>query len=90
MDLSALYDDSIDEPLKLRAFQAAINSGQIWQLEGSLGRTAMALIESGQCALGPNPSQDFWGAVVPSRHEVQPGSKGSKEYVEERGFCILE
>jgi hypothetical protein len=50
----------------------------------------MALIESGQCALGPNPSQDFWGAVVPSRHEVQPGSKGSKEYVEERGFCILE
>ena len=50
----------------------------------------MALIESGQCALGPNPSRDFWGAEVPSRHEVQPGSKGSKEFVEQKGFHILD
>ena len=30
-------------------FQELINSGMAWKLQGSYGRTAMALIEAGYC-----------------------------------------
>ncbi len=30
-------------------FQGMINSGVVWQLQGSYGRTAMAMIEAGDC-----------------------------------------
>lgn len=30
-------------------FQRMIDDGTVWQLQGSYGRTAAALIESGQC-----------------------------------------
>ena len=31
------------------AFQALINSGVVWQLQGFYGRTAAALIDEGMC-----------------------------------------
>lgn len=30
-------------------FQGMINSGVVWQLQGHYGRTAVALIEAGEC-----------------------------------------
>ena len=30
-------------------FQGIINSGVVWQLQGHYGRTAVALIEAGEC-----------------------------------------
>ena len=36
-------DDIID------AYQSLIDSGVVWELQGCYGRTAMALIASGQC-----------------------------------------
>jgi hypothetical protein len=49
-------------------------------MEGSIGRAAMELIESGDCILGPEGHSDFYDNYVPSRDEVQPGTKGSIEY----------
>jgi hypothetical protein len=62
--------------------QALIDSGTAWQLEGSVGRAAMRAIESGECVLGPEGHRDYWGNYVPSRFEVEPGTKGSVEYAE--------
>lgn len=62
--------------------QQLIDSGMAWRLEGSVGRAAMDAIERGDCVLGEEGHRDYWGNYVPSRHEVQPGTKGSVEYAE--------
>lgn len=62
--------------------QALINSGQAWRLDGAVGRAAMDAIEAGVCVLGEEGRYDYYGNYVPSRHEVQPGTKGSIEYAE--------
>jgi hypothetical protein len=62
--------------------QELINSGMAWRLEGSVGRAAMAAIEDGECILGEVGHHDYWGNYIPSRYEVQPGTKGSIEYAE--------
>ena len=41
----------------------------------------MAAIEEGYCLLGPQPAEDAWGNRIPSRTEVEPGTKGSREFV---------
>jgi hypothetical protein len=42
----------------------------------------MAAIEAGECMLGEQGHRDYWGNRVPSRYEVEPGTKGSVEYAE--------
>jgi hypothetical protein len=51
-----------------------------WKMEGSIGRRAMDLIRSGHCILGEVGHKDYCGNYVPSRTEVQPGTKSSVEY----------
>lgn len=80
-DLTALYDEEATEDEFLAAYQQIVNTGDAWRLEGSVGRTAMGLIENGLIALGESPCYDYWGNYVPSRSEVEPGSKGSVEFV---------
>jgi len=65
------------------ALQAMIDAG-CWSLQGSMGRAMMAAIEDGRCILGPNGARDYWGNYIPSRTEVEPGTKGSVEYAAER------
>jgi hypothetical protein len=38
------------EEEQIEAFQALIDSGVVWQLQGSYGRAANALIEAGLCS----------------------------------------
>jgi hypothetical protein len=64
-----------------RVYQRLVNSGQAWMMEGAVGRTAMSLIEQGEIVLGEQGHRDYYGNYVPSRHEVEPGTKGSVEYV---------
>jgi hypothetical protein len=68
--------------MTLEQLQALIDSGMAWHLEGAVGRAAMDAIENGDCILGPEGHRDYWGNYVPSRDEVQPGTKGSVEYAE--------
>jgi len=83
-DLSALWREDSTEDEVAECYQDLIDSGQAWQMEGHVGRTAMGLIEAGVCTLGEIGHRDYWGNYIPSRHEVEPGTKGSIEYVEER------
>lgn len=77
-----LGDEDADE---LAGLQELADTGAAWHLEGSVGRAVMAAIEDGQIALGPVGHRDYWGNYVPSRFEVEPGTKGSVEYVEAHG-----
>ena len=74
-------DDYTEEAEQL---QALIDSGAAWRLEGSVGRAAMDAIEAGWCVLGDTGHRNYWGNYIPSRHEVEPGTKGSIEYALER------
>lgn len=63
--------------------QRAINAG-IWSNPGRDGRAMMAAIEAGRTMLGRKAFRDYWGNAVPSREDVQPGTKGSMDYVIDR------
>lgn len=76
------YDTDQTREEYIAAMQELIDSGMAWRLEGSVGREAMSLIEAGDCMLGEQGHNDFWGNYVPSRTEVKAGTKGSPEYVE--------
>lgn len=80
MSYEALYKEDATTEEQIECYQRLINSGDAWKLEGHVGRTAMGLIEAGQCILGRTGRRDYWGNHVPSRDQVQPGTKGSYEY----------
>lgn len=69
---------------EIQAYQKLINSGRAWRMEGRVGRTAMSLIESGDCILGTVGHRDYYGNYVPSRFEVQSGTKGSIAYRQQK------
>lgn len=81
-DLTAIYRDDATEEEILACYQALIDSGEGWKLEGSVGRSMMAAIEAGQCMLGPKPARDFWGNLVPAWWMVEPGTVGSPEHAD--------
>lgn len=84
MSFYAIWDKEATEDEVVEAYQGLIDSGAAWTMDGHTGRTAMALIESGHCVLGPEGRRDYYGNYVPGRDEVEPGTKGSVEYAEER------
>ena len=69
---------------KVNGIQAMINSGDCWNLEGSVGRHAMNLLEIGVCMLPKKSRNDYYGNRIPSRDDLKPGTKGtylnSKEF----------
>lgn len=77
-----LWDEDATEEDVIAGYQELVNTGTAWQLEGHVGRTAMGLIEAGKIMLGEKGHRDYYGNYIPSRFEVAPGSKGSKEFVE--------
>lgn len=87
--MDALWREDATGDEYLAALQEAVNTGAAWKLEGSIGRAAMNAIEAGQIALGESGHNDYWGNYVPSRHEVEPGSKGSPEYVLEHSGRVV-
>lgn len=47
----AYETDELDEEGVIELFQAMIDSGQVWNLQGHYGRTAATLIDMGVCTL---------------------------------------
>ena len=82
-DLLAYEEGELSTEETVALFQRLIDDGTVWQLPGSYGRTAMDFITAGACMLGPEGHRDAYGNYVPSRFEVQPGTKGSPEYCEQ-------
>lgn len=67
----------LQEIYGFKEMQDMINSGQAWKMEGSYGREAMRLLESGACMLPKKDIYDFYGNLVPSRDRLQKGTKGT-------------
>lgn len=63
--------------------QNLIDSGEVWRFEGSMGRKAMSLLESGACYLPEEDTQDYYGNLVPARTRLQAGTKGTLENSQE-------
>lgn len=82
-DTIDIHDEAEHERYSI---QKAINTGMAWMLEGSYGRIAMDYINAGACVLGEEPTKDYWGNRIPSRYEVEPGTKGSVEYAKANGW----
>jgi hypothetical protein len=82
-DIIAFEGGEMDEADEIRMMQEMIDSGMAWKMQGSYGRAAMDMIEAGLCVLGEEGHRDFYGNYIPSRYEVEPGTKGSLEYAEE-------
>lgn len=57
--------------------QNAINDGSIWKFEGSAGREAMCLLESGVCMLPKKVTYDYYGNTLPNRDFLKKGTKGT-------------
>lgn len=83
-DYTFLYDEDATDDDVVAGYQDLIDSGMAWKLEGHVGRTAMGMIEAGQCMLGEVGHRDYWGNYVPSRTEVEAGTKGSPEFKQRR------
>ncbi len=80
-DVNTIEQDEDASPLEVcSSLQRAINGG-MWSLQGSYGRSMMQAIEAGQCMLGRTSCRDYYGNRIPSRDEVQAGTKGSYEFV---------
>jgi len=90
MDTEYDFDyDVLEEEADRIRLQNLIDSGLAWKMEGAVGRAAMDAIRSGHCVLGKESFTDYWGNRVPSRYEVEPGTKGSEEYSKMLGYHPL-
>lgn len=61
----------------IKQMQDYIDNGLAWKLEGSFGRSAMAMLESGACMLPTKRHVDAYGSTVPSRYDLKSGTKGT-------------
>lgn len=90
VDLTALYRDDVTPDERNALYQELVDSGMAWRLEGHVGRTAHDLIQMGAIMLGPERRTDFYGNVVPSRHDIEPGEPGSEEYMRNQRLAAGE
>jgi hypothetical protein len=52
--ITAYEMGELDDTEAVELFQELVNNGMAWQLQGSYGRTAMALIDNGLVTLPPS------------------------------------
>lgn len=73
--------------------QHLIDNGEGWKQQGELPRAINRALEDGTCVLGTVAHRDYYNNIVPSRHEVEAGAKGSLAYANakraERGLPAL-
>lgn len=81
VDYSAIYREDATAVEQAKAFQSMVNSGAVWSMEGSMGRGTMDMLESGFLMLGTERTRDYYGNTIPSRFDVEEGSKGSRQNV---------
>lgn len=82
-DVELIENSEEADEAYFETMQRAINDGSAWSFQGNWGRSMMDAIEGGFCCLGREPCRDYYGNRIPSRDEVQEGTKGSVGFVRE-------
>ena len=77
MELTIEQITNLQKQYGISDIQDMINNGNAWHMEGSYGRAAMELLESGACMLPEVKRRDAYGNTVPSRNDLKPGTKGT-------------
>ena len=68
----AFEQGETDEQETIEGFQALIDSGIVWSLQGSYGRTAARLIEAGYCFRpGEQPKGSYLSALIEQNNPGQ-------------------
>ena len=62
----AFESGEVDDDQLIEGFQAMIDDGSVWSLQGSYGRTAAALIEAGHCQHAQKQHFDYYGNPLPT------------------------
>ena len=71
-DITDFENGEMDEEQVAEFFQGMINSGVVWQLQGFYGRTAVTLIEAGDCV----SAEDFVAGEVVREEALANGQFG--------------
>lgn len=82
-DVDNLEGAAETEEAYYTSIQRAINSMDAWKLPGRVGRAMAEALSAGRCMLGVSGCNDYYGAFIPGRAAVVPGTKGSYEFVVE-------
>lgn len=79
----AYENDELDNDEIIDGFQTLIDTGVAWQLQGSYGRTAAALIEQGYCTPAPvsEPLEPGVGPDNPKPEKVGTHCECGANYV---------
>ena len=83
MEMTIEQINELQAQYGITKMQNTIDSGLVWKLEGSMGRQAMSLLESGACYLPEKDTQDYYGNLIPARTRLQAGTKGTLELSQE-------
>ena len=67
----------LQKEYNFKEVQDSIDSGLCWKMEGSVGRNASVLLDSGACMLPTEAKFDYYGNRVPSRNDLKKGTKGT-------------
>jgi hypothetical protein len=62
--MMAWEDGQLSEADEIKFFQAGVNSGKVWSLQGMYGRRAHDLIEAGLVKLPKKKTFDYYGNRV--------------------------
>ena len=71
--LMQFEDGTLSEKDTIKLFQDLVDSGMAWQLQGSYGRQAKAMIDAGVIKLPQTNTTDAYGNKVPSQAEYETG-----------------
>ena len=66
-DIMAFESGEMSEAEMIKMFQAMVNTGQVWGLQGSYGRTAHSLLEAGLIKYPKKKTTDYYGNPIPTR-----------------------
>lgn len=78
--IDKIYACQRDNEGEISDMQKYIESGQVWQMNGSYGRAAMNGLKKGIYFLPAVSHKDYYGNKIPSRYEIKEGSWGTVDF----------
>jgi len=77
-NIMAYESGELSDKDTIKMFQRMVDTGQVWGLQGSYGRTANALIEQGLVKFPKKKTTDFYGNPIPTHKQARKTKLYSK------------